>query len=169
MKKGMSSMQSVSDICDSDMRAFAWLAPKVDIYSGTSRYDVRNGFAKPFVICSDTPSSIEKMKNMAMRRSRKSVKARSPSASTTPRLAEWPAMGHCGSVKAYTASTMPMTPHCMNCAYPVWNPAKSHTSMAQMNPTVPHTRIGGKALTGSRLLFSRALYATEFANAMVGM
>ncbi len=31
----------------------------------------------------------------------------------------------------------------------VWNPAVSHSSMEQMKPTVPHTRMGGNAFTVS--------------------
>ena len=37
------------------------------------------------------------------------------------------------------------------------NPVKSTTHMAQMNPTVPHTRMGGKSFTKSSLYFSSAL------------
>ena len=99
-KKGMSRMQSVSETCDSEMSALAWLAPKVEAYCGMSRKLVMNGLAKPLVICSETPSSIEKTKKSAMRLCLNSVKARSPSAST--RLFLFPARltGHPGSVMA---------------------------------------------------------------------
>ena len=43
--------------------------------------EVIKGLAKPFVICRQTPSSMAKMKNMAMRGLRKSLKALSPRAS----------------------------------------------------------------------------------------
>ncbi len=59
-----------------------------------------NGLAKPLVICNDTPSSIEKMKNIAMRLSLKSVKALNPRASIIPFLFAEASTGHAGSVMA---------------------------------------------------------------------
>ncbi len=99
-KKGISRIQSVSDTCDSEMSALAWLAPNVAAYSGISRNEVMNGLAKPLVIWSDTPSNMEKMKKMAIFFWRNSVNARSPRAST--RLLRLPVRftGHSGSVKA---------------------------------------------------------------------
>lgn len=93
-------MQSVSETCDNEIKALAWLAPNVDANSGTSRNDVMNGLANPLVICSDTPRSMEKMKNKAIFFCLNNAKARSPSASTTlffslPRLT-----GQLGSVMA---------------------------------------------------------------------
>ena len=43
------------------------------------------------------------------------------------------------------------------------------TSIEQMKPTVPKTRIGGKSLTVSIPALVRALKATELAIAIVGM
>ena len=77
-KKGISNMQSVSEICDSEIRALAWLAPNEEAKSGISLNEEINGFAKPLVICNDTPNNIEKIKNRAIRRCLKSAKARKP-------------------------------------------------------------------------------------------
>ena len=93
-------MQSVSEICDSEISALAWLAPNVEAYWGISRNEVMNGLANPLVIWSETPSSIEKMKKSAIFFCLKSAKARSPRASVSvffslPRLT-----GHAGSVWA---------------------------------------------------------------------
>ena len=41
--------------------------------------------------------------------------------------------------------------------------------MDRMKPTVPKTRIGGKAFTVSKPAWVKALYETELPNAMVGM
>ncbi len=43
------------------------------------------------------------------------------------------------------------------------------SSMLQMKPMVPNTRMGGNATTGSMPSLLKALYATELAIAMVGM
>ena len=61
---GMRRMPRVSDICEIEMRALALRAPHVSANSGTSLKCEMNGFAKPFVICNDTPSRIEKMKKI---------------------------------------------------------------------------------------------------------
>ena len=77
---------------------------------------VINGLAKPLVICKDTPSSIEKMKNTAILRFLKSRNALSPNASTSdfcPPCARL--TGHSGSVWAYTASTTPHAAQVKNC------------------------------------------------------
>lgn len=96
----MSRMQSVSEICESEISALAWLAPNVEAYSGMSRKLVMKGFAKPLVICSETPSSIEKMKNRAIFFCLKSVKARSPRASTRLLRSAERLTGHDGRVMA---------------------------------------------------------------------
>ena len=63
------------------MRAFALFAPHESAYCGMSLKLAMNGLAYPFVICKETPSSIEKMKNTAIFLSLNKLKAFSPSAS----------------------------------------------------------------------------------------
>ena len=99
-KKGISRMQSVSETCDSEISALAWLAPNVDAYSGILRNDVMNGLANPLVICNETPSNMEKMKNKAIFFCLKSVKARNPNASTRLFFSPLRSTGHPGSVMA---------------------------------------------------------------------
>ena len=65
-----------------------------------SRNEVMKGLANPFVICSETPNSIEKMKNSAIFFCLKSVKARSPRASTRDLRSAERLTGHDGSVMA---------------------------------------------------------------------
>ena len=93
-------MQSVSETCDSEMSALAWLAPNVEANSGMSRKEVMKGLAKPLVIWSETPRSIEKMKKSAIFFCLKRVKARSPSASTRLLRSPERLTGHEGSVMA---------------------------------------------------------------------
>lgn len=57
----------------------------------------------------------------------------------------------------------------MNCLAEVWKPRMSTTHMVQIKPTVPNTRMGGKAFTVSMPPRSRMLYATELESASVGM
>lgn len=98
-KKGISRMQSVSDTCDSEMSALAWLAPKVEAYSGISLKLVMNGLANPLVIWSDTPRSIEKMKKIAIFFCLKSANALRPMASTKLFLSPERSTGQPGSEK----------------------------------------------------------------------
>ena len=96
----MSRMQQVSLICESEIRALALFAPKLLAYSGMSLKLVMKGLAYPLVICRLTPSSIEKMKNMAILCCLKSLKASSPNASTTDFDSPRGLTGHAGSVCA---------------------------------------------------------------------
>ena len=101
MQNGMSRMQRVSLVCDREISALACFTANVSAYSATAPKLCMNGLAKPFVIWSYTPSSIEKIKNIAMRLSLKSVKARNPSTSTIERLFPSPFVtGQSGSVNA---------------------------------------------------------------------
>ena len=43
------------------------------------------------------------------------------------------------------------------------------SSILQMKPTVPNTRMGGKSFTGSIPSLAIALYDTEFTRAIVGI
>ena len=82
--------------------------------------------------------------------------------------------GQLGIVRAYTASTRLNIPDdsiwkyvfCIDTPSMVM---KLVSSMEQMNPTVPNTRIGGKCFTVSRPALPSAVYATELANPMVGI
>ena len=58
-----------------------------------------NGLAKLLVICRLTPSSMEKIKNIAMRLSLNKVKAFRPNASTKLLRSAVSLVGHLGSVK----------------------------------------------------------------------
>ena len=80
--KGMRRMQRVSEICEMEMRALAFCAPQVSANSGISLKWVMKGLAKPLVIWRDTPSSIEKMKKMAISFFLNNVKALRPKMST---------------------------------------------------------------------------------------
>ena len=62
----MSRMQSVSETCEREMRMLACRTPKVSAYSATDSKEAMKGLAKPFVICNETPSIIEKMKKTAI-------------------------------------------------------------------------------------------------------
>ena len=77
-KKGMSKMHNVSETCDNEISALAWLAPKVLANSGRFLNEVIKPLAKPLVICNDTPSNIEKMKKSAICLLLKSLKASRP-------------------------------------------------------------------------------------------
>ena len=107
------------------------------------------GFAKPFVICNDTPSNIEKMKKIAIFFCLNSANAFKPRASTSDFFSPPAAVGHEGSVKAYTPSNKPITPLATYCIAVLWKPRKSTANIEQMKPTVPNTRMGGNALTVS--------------------
>ena len=104
MKKGMSRIQQVSLICDSEIRILAWFTPKVSAYSGMLSKLVIKGFANPLVICKLTPNSIEKKKKMAIFFCLNSEKARSPNWSATLFRSVTPDVGHAGSVKLYKKS-----------------------------------------------------------------
>ena len=82
-KKGISKIQQVSLICESEISKLACCTPKVSAYSGIALKLVINGLANPFVICSETPNNIENIKNIAILRWRNSKKAFKPKASTS--------------------------------------------------------------------------------------
>src|SRR5699024_11396764 len=77
-KKGIKSMHTTSEICESDSKMFGCWTPnelgKVPLKLA------RNGPPKALVICSAAPSSIEKIKNTAIFRSLNKTKASSPMA-----------------------------------------------------------------------------------------
>ena len=85
-KNGISRMQSVSEICESEIRIVECSTPKVPRYLApwmpVSPKLLMYPSAKALVICNDMPSSMEKMKKMAILRCLKRAKARSPSRST---------------------------------------------------------------------------------------
>ena len=95
---GIRRMQRVSESWESDMRAFAFCAPQVLAYSGISLKLVMKGLANPLVIWSDTPSSIENIKKMAMSFFLNREKALSPKTSTNDVLAFDFETGQAGSV-----------------------------------------------------------------------
>ena len=74
-------MQSVSEIWEIEIRAFAFWAPQVLAYSGMSAKEVIKVLAYPLVIWREAPRSIEKIKKTANCPSLKSLKAERPVAS----------------------------------------------------------------------------------------
>ena len=115
-KKGISKIQHVSLTWDNEINRLACCTPNVFAYSGMALKLVINGFVKPFVICSETPNSIEKIKNIAILRSLKSRKAFNPKASTKDLCPPFPRLtGHSGSVQEYIASTTPQAAQVKNC------------------------------------------------------
>ena len=100
-QKGISRIQSVSEICDSEINALAWLAPNESANSGIALKLLMKGFAKPLVICNDTPSNIEKMKKIAIFFCLNSANAFKPRASTNDFFSlSAVAVGHEGRVNA---------------------------------------------------------------------
>src|SRR5690606_950788 len=80
-KNGISNIHNISEICDNEIKALAFLAPQLLANSGISLKLLINGLAYPFVICNETPNNIEKIKKMAILRSLSNEKAFKPKAS----------------------------------------------------------------------------------------
>ncbi|OPZ15225.1 MAG: hypothetical protein BWZ06_00371 [Bacteroidetes bacterium ADurb.BinA261] len=96
----MSRMQSVSEICESEMSILECRTPNVFTNCGTASKEAIKGLAKPFVICSETPNSIENMKNIAICFLRNNLKAFNPNASPSDFFSETVPVLHSGNVKA---------------------------------------------------------------------
>ena len=97
-KKGISRIHRVSDTWDREMSILECSTPKVPWNSARLPKSARKGLAKPLVICRATPSSIEKMKKMAIFLCLKRVKARRPMASTRDFFSDERFTGHSGRV-----------------------------------------------------------------------
>ena len=82
-KKGINKIQQVSLICEIEISKLACCTPKVSAYSGSALKLVMKGLANPLVIWRDTPSNMEKTKNIAILLFLNSRKARRPNASTS--------------------------------------------------------------------------------------
>ena len=108
------------------------------------------------------------MKNAAIVRDLKSLNALSPNVSLKE-LPEDLLTGQSGIVNAYTIIIRLSIPEEMSCIYVLWNPVKLTNSSAHMKPTVPHTRIGGKAVTVSSPPLFYAVKAPEVGSPIVGM
>ena len=111
---------------------------------------------------------MEKRKNIAIFFCLNSTSASSPKAESHV-FFSLRSGGQGGKVKAYNPSATAEMAATYSCAVLSLNPVRSTTHMAQMKPTVPHTRMGGKSLTKSSLYFSKALYDTVLASESVGM
>jgi hypothetical protein len=95
-KNDVSRIHKASDICDSDTSIVGFEANQLsDVAEKLSIY----GVAKPFVICNDTPRSIEKMKNIAMVLDLKSTKPSRPRRCARLFFSVLGLNGHWGSVK----------------------------------------------------------------------
>ena len=98
-----------------------------------------------------------------------SAKAFNPRASTRSTEPSDFLISHDGKVKAYAANTRLKLPLTTNCHGVAWKPSKSMHHIVAMKPTVPNTRMGGKSLTVSMSALTKALKATEFVKAIVGI
>ena len=114
-KNGIINIQSASLICDIEVKSVALLAAKVSENSGTPLKLVRKGPANPFVTCKHIPSKAEKIKNNAIWRRLKSLKAFNPKVSTKETFPSFFTNLHSGNVKQYAKSTILNIPETKNC------------------------------------------------------
>ncbi|VAU68986.1 Uncharacterised protein [Klebsiella pneumoniae] len=143
----MVRMNSVSEICEMDIITDACSTIKLPANSGSLSKLCRKVLPNMLVICSSAPSSMEKIKKIAMRLFLNSAKASRPSMVLQLWFFCWLDTGMVGSVRVNSASSTESAAPIYSCIWLSSKPAKLTPHIAMIKPMVPQIRIGGKSVT----------------------
>ena len=148
-KNGIVRMKPTSAIWETDSRMEGYFTTTLSANAGLRAKSCRKGLPKTFVICSTAPNIIANKKKIAIRGFLNKTNASSPSLLASVADVFFFATGIFGSVKAYSASNSEAPAAMYSCALLSSSPIRLTVHIAIIKPTVPKTRTGGNAVTGS--------------------